>query len=469
MNRGAGWCQPLFASPTSPAAFAAAEELGALMPLWGLERPWGWQRHLWEIALELGDDGRPRYTTITATICRQNGKTAALAPLVWLWMREGRRILFTLHERKLGLEKWTDIAEALARAEPDRFRVRRRAGGERVTDRESGGFFALVTPDDAGGRSETADVIIIDEGAHVSPLFLRAARATTLTREGAQILMISSGLTAASEDMAVARARAIADLPNANRSAGVLEFAAKPDPGHEGLDLDDEELWARCIPTLGQPGGARLAGVREARAEMSDDIFAREYLSVATGSPLTPPITPVLWDAVQVDGPLVVAELESRVLALDTSPDQRAYSIALAGVDGDGMLRAALLAHHVGDDKTAFDDLVAAYRETGPDEVVIDARSPASYVAQRFEHDAWAEVTTGTAGDMARSCALLFSSLPDGIRVVTDPALTAAALTAVRREIADVGWAWNRRPDGKPITPLVALSMAAFAAYRMER
>ena len=36
---------------------------------------------------------------------------------------------------------------------------------------------------------------------------------------------------------------------------GVLEWSATTAVGHQGLDLDDEDLWASCIPTLGLPGG----------------------------------------------------------------------------------------------------------------------------------------------------------------------------------------------------------------------
>lgn len=457
---GTGWVQPALASDVSGEAAEAACALGAAMPLWGIKRGWGWQEQTWATILDRSGD-LPRYGTVTVTICRQNGKTTLLYPLVWYWLLTGRRVLFTMHERKLAVEKWAQVADALGGVDRS-LRVRRHIGRERIIDRRSGGFFALVTPDDAGGRSETADIIVIDEAAHVSPKFLRAARAATLTRDDAQIIMISSGMTDASEDMATARQRAIDSLGDSQASAAVLEWSASQTPGHDGIDLDDEDVWAQCIPTLGHPGGARIDAVRDARKDLPDEDFAREYLSVASGSPLSPPITSAMWERCHGAETLSRSDLVNRCLGVDVSPDQTRASIVAAGYDRDAdCVRAMLLGNYDTDSELA-QDVAAAAREFGAMAVLLDERSPAAHVTAHLERRGHAPVV-GSAADLTRACASAFSLIRGGkrLRIVPDHVLDVAALGAIRRTIGDYGWAWNRRDgSGLDITSLVALSQA---------
>ena len=455
-----GWTQPVAASPVSGDAVAAARLLGTVLPLWQVPRPWGWQQHAWALILDR-TDGRPRYPSAAIVICRQNGKTTALYPLCWHWLRSGRRVLMALHERKLGAEKWGEIAAALSMVDQRRYRVRRTIGRERVTDTATGGFLALVTPDDAGGRSDTADVLLIDEAAHIRPDFVQAAAASMLTRPDAQMVMISSGLTAESTEMAAVIDRAAAETADdaAERTAGTLIWSASAPPGHDGLDLDDRGLWHAAIPTLGLPGGARPEAVAAARADLPDAVFAREFLSVATATATTPPITATMWDRCRIEGPIERASLESAVIGVDVSPAQTSGAIAVAGRVA-GRVVAALLSHGDGDGWLAG-DLLDAARAVHPLEIAVDGLSPGSAVMPQMEQSGWQMHRTGPE-QMARCCALLFSRVSAAaIQIVADDALTSAAVGAIRRPIADVGWAWHRRHGtGLDITPLVALSLA---------
>jgi len=467
---GPGWAPPATASPLTPVDVERARRIADAFPVFGIDRPWGWQWHTLAV-VAAQRDGIPVYSTVTVIICRQNGKTMMLFLVVLERLTRGHVVIFTLHERQKAREKWEDIAVALTAAAPQRFKVSRAPGREKITDRLTGGVCALVTPDDAGGRSHTADCVIVDEAAHIKPAFLAAARATMLTRPTAQVIMISSGMVDTSEDLADARDAAYEDLlkPVEDRRFGVVEWAAKTTPGHEGLDLDDEDLWARCIPTLGLPGGARIDAVRDNRRAMPPADFAREFLSVPSGSPLAPPITDSLWAECHTAVLPPVAELRHRVLAVETSPDQAFSSIVIAGIY-DNTVHAALLANGDGDAWlwTAMSD---AARESRPERIIIDALSPAAGHVARLRAQAARDIHVSNATDMARSCAALMTMLTSGgIRIVGDDALTLAALSAIRRPIADAGWAWKRR-DGSPVdvTPLVALSLAAHAAYAEQR
>ena len=464
---GIGWVQPATASEVSDRGRDYARVLGAgLSPMFGLPAPWGWQSHALAMLATEREPGVPQYSTASIILCRQNGKTTLLYYVIADKLLKGVPTLFTAHERQKAREKWDEVATMLCRAAPNRYKTRRAIGSEKIIDTATGAACVLATPDDAGGRSDTAGCVIVDEAAHIRPAFLRAARATMLTRPDAQIVMISSGMTDASVDLADARERAYDDLPKpaAERRFGVLEWAAKTTPGAEDIDAADEDLWARCIPTLDLPGGASRDALRDAQRTMPHDDFCREYLSVPTGSPLSPPITPARWEAVQAADLPPVKELSPRVVAVDTSPDQSRSSIAVAGADRTGMVHVALLSNGRGDD-WLWDDLQQALNEARPHEVLIDRLSPAARLLDRGASRGDYDYRGTGANDMARSAASFLSMVNSGgVSAVRDDALSVAALSAVRRNVTDAGWAWNRR-DGTStdITPLVAATLAAHA------
>ena len=456
---GAGWIQPATATPVTGSGVVYARALATIVGTFGLEHLWGWQLH----ALALIHSA---LKVISIIVCRQNGKTTLLYLIVLDELTRGHCVAFTLHQRSLAREKWEEVQIALTSTYPGRFRTSKRQGNEQVVDLLTGGKFKLTTPDDAGGRSDTFDTIIIDESAHIGTDYLAAAAPSTLTKPDAKRIMISSGMTDQSIDLATARETAYEQLslPPELRTHGVLEYAAKTDPGHAGIDVHDQSIWERSIPTLGLPGGATVANVRAAAIDMSPDKFCREYLSVPTGSPLTPPITSIMWAGVQTEGPLDSKAMLNTVLAIDTNPIQSQSSIVVAALIG-GEMRCAVLSAAAGDD-WLFEDVIAAARKTRPMAIVVDAMSPAAQLVERIERAGWPVTVTGPQA-MARSCAAFFTHVQAGtIGVVSDDTLTLAATSAIRRQIADSGWAWHRRDGtGLDITPIVAASLAVHQVH----
>ena len=464
-----GWAQPLSASPHTAAAYEDVRLLRCIPPLFGLDSWWGWQEHTLAIILSRDADGTPTYRTVVVIICRQNGKTTLLYCLAWVYLSAGHRILFTLHERQKAREKWEEVAVALTAAVPSRYHVSRRSGSERITDRRTGGFFALVTPDDAGGRSETADVLIVDEAAHISPRFLRAARSTTITRSDAQIILISSGGMVTSGDLGRSRAAAHEQLATPDeRSVGIIEYAAKVGAGLGGLDVHDELIWERCIPTLDLPGGARRDALRDELSALDPSDFAREILGVWDGSPTEAPITAGMWDRAAATVMPERADLINVCLGIDASPYQAHASIVVCGVSKTTHHQHAALAATGEGTGWLLEDVQALARKWRPMRIVADAMSPASSIVERLKRTGRSvELTTGPV--MARSCAHLVTALAsDEMHAVSDDALTVAATTAVRRPLGDTGWAFHRRHGtDTDITPVVALALASFASYNL--
>ena len=474
---GPGWVQPLTATPVSArgVAAAAAVDGSPLAAMFGVPAWWGWQRHATALVLDTRPDGEPACATAVVVICRQNGKTTWLLAVMSLLMARGRSVVYTAHQRQLARQKIQLLfgAHRRRRGAAGRYRLNERLGDERIDDLRSGGHVRLATPDDAGGRGSTEDVIVIDEAAHISPAYLRAARASTLTRTHAQVLLVTSGLTHRSVDTHSARDAAVAQLPAdpAARSHGILEWALSGDPGTDGVDLDDETIWERVIPTLDLPGGARRAVLRQARLEDPDDVWAREYLCVPTGLPGGGVISAARWAAVAAAGDEAWSRSAHRHVALGiaASPDQSHAAVAVAGIrTADGMPSAALLSHAAGDD-WLLADTVAAARQIRPLAVVVDARSPAVSLRDQLVQAGWRVHVTGAA-EMAASSAASWTMITGGrLAVVDDPALTVAARHAVRRPVGDVGWAWGRRGAGGDVSPLEAVTLAVAWADRQPR
>jgi len=462
---GAGWCPPLTASPAEPSGLEAARVLDACAPAFGVPALWGWQRQVCAVLLSRRD-GVPRWSSVAVIVCRQNGKTTLLQVAVWGLMMLGRRVLFALHERQKGREKWAEIAAAVSRVAPARYRVSRRGGGEIVTDLRTGGHCRLVTPDDSGGRSFTADTLIADEAAFMNPSFLGSAAATMLTSSDAQTVLVSSAGTAASADLAQARSAAIAGVGNPDSTAALIEWGVTDQPGRGDLDVTDETLWERAIPTLDQPGGARRDRLRnELERGVDHDDFAREYLGIWTGDPLDCPIPTAAWQRAQTvpDDTDRPGGLHSVVIAADSAPDQSSAAVAVAGRRPDGAT-VVMLASAAADDDWLADDIAELYRLWRPMRVVIDGISPAAAAAETLRSRGIPVDITGAAA-MSRSCAALVAMLTgDAVRVVSDDTLTAAALASRRRLVADGGWAFARAAT--PISPIVAAALAVHAAVQ---
>lgn len=454
MTWGAGWCPPLLA-PAEASAVTTADLLDATSPMWGLDRLWGWQRHALAVldSRRADDPSRPRYLTVAVVVPRQSGKTTLLQLVVWLGLQRGQKVLYTLHQRQRGRERWEEIAGRLAAVDKASYQVTRRIGGERITHRSTGGWCQLVTPDDAGGRSFTADIIIVDEAAFISPRFLRAARGTRITRSAAQVVMISSAGTETSDDLAAARQAA----SDGSETVAYLAWGAADGTRLDNIDLDAPEVQAAAMPTLGQPGGIQQKIIDAERLELDDVTFAREYLGIWSGAPELTAIDMDAWTACSAD--FSTEPAGAAWLALHTSPLQEVSAVAVARSGDAGSVDAWIESSGPGMawllDEVV--ELVDAHKAIG---VCIDARSPAIAHEEQLLQRGVPVVRTGS-NILARCCAHLTLQLAAGrIRLPPDSELDKAARNARRRIIEDVGWTY-RQADHPESALLAALTLAA--------
>ena len=455
---GPGWCQPRHASPAGAhgSLLPVVDRFAAeLLPYWipdGYEpRLWGWSRQTVDIGTALDADGHPLYRTVAVIQSRQNAKTTKLNTVMAAWCSLGLRVAFTMHERNKARAKWLLLADALEGRWPKRFRAQRRLGDEVLHHVDSGGLVMVVSPTDAGGRSDTWDRIVADEAAFLRPDFLAAARPAMVTRRDAQIWLVSSAGHDGSHDLQAAREAALAEYHDGEATTALIEWGVA-----DSADPKNEEVWPAAVPTLDHPGGATRTALRDDLRNMGEPEFAREYLGRWTTRLEVRPVPMGLWGEALRDEMPPVDDLYNVVFSVDRAPDQSYAAIVIAGRHTDtGDVWSAVWAHAVGDHWLNA-ELAAAAEHVRPRRVIGDKLAATEVLALERRRGRAIEATGAT--EMALSCAALITSLHGrSARIVRDDALTVAAETAERREISDTGWAFKRR--GADITPLVATAL----------
>ena len=265
--------------------------------------------------------------------------------------------------------------------------------------------------------------------------------------------MVSSAGSARSFDLARARAAGRAHIKRRNRSTCLFEWGLDPD-----ADFSLERNWFAAVPTLGWPGGAQLAGLRDDFEQMDRVDFAREYLGVWTDDPLDNPVPANAWSNAQRPD---LPGIHSCVVAVDTAPDQTSASIVVCGLVPPNDTPGIILVSHDAGDEWLEDHLERVYAKYQPARLVVDATTPANRLAGLWKSKGRPVKVTQT-NEMSASCAEFVALLnQDGLLVAYDDALTAAAVSATRRPLSN-GWAFNRRSDSTiPINPIVAAALAA--------
>jgi hypothetical protein len=227
----------------------------------------------------------------------------------------------------------------------------------------------------------------------------------------------------------------------------------------EGDDLEDPAVWRRVHPGLAA-GLTDEAFLRD-QLRLGVDLFAREYLNVWPKGRAGGAIPADTWAAARVEAapPARPGELW---LAVDVAPGGASASIAAAWVLEGGRVHGAVVQSAPGTSwvEVALPDLWARLAPLGP--VAYDPVSQAAGVLARTRVPSvpvpFAEVSGGVAW--------VLEALPAGRFTVTpDEDLDAAAASAVVRHVGDAQRpAWGRRASGAPITPLVAVTLAAWQA-----
>jgi hypothetical protein len=346
----------------------------------------------------------------------------------------------------------------------NRFKVSLRAGAESLELPRRSSSVTCFPPIESALHGTNVDEAVIDEAwvfdLDTGRAVEQAIFPAQLTRPGAQTLIVSAGGTIESTWFDGWLVRAEGAL--AAGAGGIALFEWGADPAAPGYDPRDPATWRTAHPALGDT-------IREAaiafELDVAEDLtaFERSILNVwPRPRELVRQAVPAeLWAAlVDLDAPRT-----AHVVAFDVAADRAYAALAQAGTI-EGRVVTEVVDYRTG---TAWVlGAVRAWLAGHPGGLVVADRLAAGTLIEQLRAVGIDVIGTGPS-DMARACA----DLVDGVNAATfahrgQDLLDAALDRAARRPLSD-GWAWNRKASGTDVSPLVAVTLAAWGARTHPR
>ena len=276
-----------FRSPAGTECIELAEEAGLDLDIWQ------------QLALHhsLDEDAEGRWTSleVVLNVARQNGKGGFLEA-----RQIGGVILFgdelvihtahqfnTAQESFLRLDRIFEGSGSLSR----RIKRVRRSHGEEGFEFFNGARIRFLARGGDSGRGFSGDLVIMDEAMKLRAAPVGALMPVLSARRNPQLVFTgSAGLGPESEQLALLRARAMAEEDGPDPSLTYLEYSIAPHVKEcprdgdgrvvctEHDDRDDERSFARANPALGIR--IRTSYVQREMRGMRVDLFDRERLGV---------------------------------------------------------------------------------------------------------------------------------------------------------------------------------------------
>lgn len=416
-----------------------------------------WQAFILEDALGERADGKWAAFEVGVIVPRQNGKggVTEARELAGLFLFGERLILHSAHEFKTAAEAFLRVKALVDNTDDLRrqvARVRTGAGTEAI-ELLNGARLRFVARSKGSGRGFSGDCVILDEAYALTDEEMAALLPTLSARPNAQVWYTSTPPKDPAATLVALRKRGEAG----DRDLAYFDFGAEGPAS--AVNLDDPAVWAGTNPAL----GIRISEetVARERAALSDADFARERLGV------WPPSVGGQWQVIDEASWRSRIDVESQcsgrvVFAADVTPDRRYASIAVAGWRADGGLHVEVVDHRPGTGWVVprLIDLRAKWDAAA---IVLDPGGPAGSLLADLECNV-IEPKIPSAREVGQGCGQLWDSVcgesPD-LRHIDQPQLAVALSGAVKRPLGDA-WAWSRRDSSVDLSPLVAVTLAAW-------
>jgi phage terminase large subunit-like protein len=415
-----------------------------------------WQCHVLEHGLAERADGQWAAFEVGLIVSRQNGKGSILEALelAGLFLFDERLILHSAHEFKTAAEAFLRVKALIDNTDDLRRKVARvrTSHGDEGIELRSGARLRFVARSRGSGRGFSADRIILDEAYNLDAAAMAALLPTLSSIPNPQVWYTSSAPMLTSSQLLSVRRRALAG--NAGRLA-FFEWSIDP----KSDDFGDPASWAKANPALGlriteEFVAAEFDAMREHR-----QAFARERLGVPDDPDDGDSRLPLsLWR--QCADRTSTIDGDPLALAWDVNPERSWSSFAVAGRRADGRLHVEVVDRREG---TRW--VLARARELHERyglPVALDPKQAGGLLAEL--QSAGIPTVELSAADVARACGALVDAVTgrELCHIDQDP-LNLAVANAGDRPLGDA-WAWSRKSSAVDISPLVAVTFAAFAA-----
>lgn len=425
-----------------------------------------WQAHVLDVALGERADGSWSAFEVGLVVPRQNGKGAVLEAreLAGLFLFGEELILHSAHEFKTAQEAFRRVLGLVENSDHLRKRVKRvrTSHGEEGIELLSGARLRFVARSTGSGRGFSGDCVILDEAYNLPAEAVAALLPTLSARPNPQLWYTSSAGMATSTQLRGVRERGLA---KESPRLAYFEWSAA-----ETARRDDPEAWAEANPALGLRISAEFIEQELQAMSAAPGEFARERLGVWDTDAVLAVIPLHVWAAAEDQRSKMVG---GRCFAIDVSPDRSSSAIAVAGRRKDGRPHVEVV------DRLALRNVVDRVLELEerwqPDRWVLDAASPSGSLIPELQARGIEPVVVGTR-QLAQACGLFYDmamALDDQerpapeLRHIGQASLTAAIGGARKRPVGDA-WAWARKDSTVDLSPLVAATLALWAAVQPQ-
>lgn len=299
------------------------------------------------------------------------------------------------------------------------------------------------------GRGFSSDILILDEAQELSEQTWAAILPTISARHNPQIWLFGTPPDETMNGEVFTRLRELALKEIDERLAYFEWSASKDDP------IEDVETWMRANPAC--PLRISVQTIRDEFLGMDEETFSRERLGMWDGAATLAVIPEDTWNALAE-----ATDPEGRVtFAVDISPDRQRASIGVAGRLADGRVMVQAIENRKGTGWVAL--RLKTLTDTWPTlSVIIDAGGAAASLLPELKRLKVRRVRVINTRDVVAACGAFYdAAMADTLRHPDQPVLNEALASARKRPLGDA-WAWHRKDTATDITPLVAVTFAAY-------
>jgi len=444
-----------------------------------------WQRLVLRDGLGERDDGSWAAFEVAMILARQNGKNVVFEAreLGGLFLLHEKLILHTAHQYKTAQEAYRRIVDIVTNYDWFRRKVKRivRTNGEEAIELTTGERLRFIARSKASGRGFTANCIIFDEAYELGDDEMAAILPTLSAVKDPQIWYGSSAGMPTSVQLGriwrrirKAHAAGVADpsLAGFEWAADLCSVFCRP--GCDAHDrAEDPAVWAKTNPALGlkHANGTELTGgfIANELSTMDPAAFGRERLSVgdypADEAERWAVVSEPLWASLSDEGSRSVDPV---AFAVEVGPERRMAAIGTAGLRADGRLHVEVVQHEAGTDWVPA-RVVELAKRWRPCAIVMDPGSHAGALIEPVEQAGVEVARPFTARDAAAACSQFYDACQQkDLRHMGQGPLTAALAGARTRRLGDQ-WAWDRVTAVVDISPLTAVTLAAWGFNRYGR
>lgn len=417
-----------------------------------------WQEFLLRESLGERANGKWSAFEVGVLVARQNGKGgfAEARELAGLFLFGERLILHSAHEFKTAQEAFLRTKSYFDNYDSLRKRVRniRTSHGEEGIELIGGQRLRFVARSRSSGRGFTGDCIFLDECQELSKLAIGALMPTLSARPNPQVIYTGTVPGPLNDAEHFTNIR---DRGRAGNDPDLAWFEWNPtsDPVEiANIDVADESLWPMSNPAMGYR--ISLAHTRRELRSMGKIEFGRERLSLWPDGDAGAAIPAKSWaDCEDPDSGFN----GDPMFGIDVPRDRSHAAIGCAGLRDDGPVHVEIVEYKRGTDWVV--ERMGELIDEHGGKVVVDPGSTAGSLLADLE-EAGIPVMTTAARDYAQACGQFYDAVVQGrLRHMGDLDLDIAVAGTTKRDLGDA-WAWNRKNPTVDISPLVAVTLAAW-------